>query len=124
MTEPSRAAALDGAARWQSHDMVARGYFDHERPGGPSLVKRIRGTGYLHGARSWAVGENIGWAEGGLSTSRSIVAAWMESSGHRANILNGRYRHIGIGIAYGIPDRRATGQGNGVTVTTDFGARH
>src|SRR6185436_15136660 len=57
-------AALDEAARWQSRDMVARGYFDHERSGGPNLSERIRRTGYLSGARSWAVGENIAWGEG------------------------------------------------------------
>jgi uncharacterized protein YkwD len=115
-----RSAALDEAARWQSHDMVARGYFAHERPGGPSLSKRIRKAGYLAGARSWAVGENIAWGEGSYSTPRSIMSSWMKSPGHRANILRRRFEHVGVGLAQGIPGR--SGQ-EGVTATTDFGAR-
>lgn len=118
-----RSTALDKAARWHSHDMVARGYFDHERPGGPSLAQRIRRTGYLSGARSWSVGENIAWGEGHFSTSKSMVDAWMGSSGHRANILNRRYEHIGIGLVVGIPESGGAGQGDAVTITTDFGAR-
>jgi uncharacterized protein YkwD len=117
-----RSAALDEAARWQSHDMVARGYFDHERPGGPSLSRRIRRTGYLTGARSWAVGENIAWGEGTLSTPESIMDAWMHSPGHRANILNRRFEHVGIGLQNGIPEE-GHGSQDGVTATTDFGAR-
>jgi uncharacterized protein YkwD len=113
-------AALDESARWQSRDMVARGYFDHQRPGGPSLSQRIRRTGYLSGARSWAVGENIAWGEGSLSSPRSIMEAWMKSPGHRENILRRRFEHVGIGLASGIPE--ASGQ-EGVTATTDFGAR-
>jgi uncharacterized protein YkwD len=113
-------AALDEAARWQSRDMVARGYFEHERPGGPSLSQRIRRAGYTAGARSWAVGENIAWGQGSLSTPQSIVRAWMKSPGHRANILRRRFEHVGVGLAPGIPGQ--SGQ-EGVTATTDFGAR-
>jgi uncharacterized protein YkwD len=114
-------AALDESAGWQSRDMVARGYFDHSRPGGPSLSQRIRRTGYLSGARSWALGENIAWGEGSLSTPQSIMRAWMKSPGHRANILRRRFKHVGIGLEQGIPER--SGQEGGVTATTDFGAR-
>jgi uncharacterized protein YkwD len=116
-----RSAALDEAARWQSHDMVARAYFEHERPGGPSLARRIRRTGYLAGTGSWAIGENIAWGEGSLSTPESIMQAWMKSPGHRANILRRRFEHVGIGLEPGIPER--AGQEGGVTATTDFGAR-
>jgi uncharacterized protein YkwD len=113
--------ALDDSARWQSRDMVARGYFDHQRPGGPSLTQRIRRTGYLSGARSWAIGENIAWGEGSLSTPQSIMRSWMKSPGHRENILRRRFEHVGIGLAQGIPEQ--SGQDGGVTATTDFGAR-
>jgi uncharacterized protein YkwD len=115
-----RSAALDEAARWQSRDMVARGYFAHERAGGPSLAQRIRRAGYLAGARSWAIGENIAWGEGPFSTPQSIMRSWMNSLGHRANILRRRFEHVGVGLAQGIPGR--SGQ-DGVTATTDFGAR-
>jgi uncharacterized protein YkwD len=112
---------LDEAARWQSRDMVARGYFEHQRPGGPSLSERIRRTGYLTGARNWAVGENIAWGEGSLSTPESIMRAWMNSPGHRANILRRRFEHVGIGLASGTPEQ--SNKEGAVTATTDFGAR-
>jgi uncharacterized protein YkwD len=114
-------AALDEAARWQSHDMVARTYFDHQRPGGPTLSQRIHKSGYLTGAQSWAIGENIAWGTGAYSTPQSIMDSWMKSPGHRANILRRRFEHVGIGLAQGIPE--VGGQGGGVTATNDFGAR-
>jgi len=48
-----------------------------------------------------------------------ITRAWMNSTGHRANILNRGFRQIGIGIVPGVP----TGSRRGATYTTDFGAR-
>ena len=51
-----------------------------------------------------------------------IMRLWMNSPGHRANILNGSFREIGIGVAYDAP---VAGGGKPVgTYTTDFGARH
>ena len=106
---------LSRAARGHSKDMARRGYFDHTSPGGASFVDRIRRTGYLSGARRWAVAENLGWATGALSSPRGITRAWMDSAGHRANVLSASYREIGIGVASG-PGPRAI-------YTTDFGAR-
>jgi uncharacterized protein YkwD len=100
--------------------MDARNYFDHTSRGGASFVDRIRRTRYLKGARGWVVGENIAWGSGSLATPRSIMRAWMNSPGHRANILNRRFREIGVGIAKGAP---AAGVGNGATYATSFGAR-
>jgi uncharacterized protein YkwD len=115
-----RSGALDDAARWQSHDLVRYRYFAHERPGGPSLFKRIRKTGYLRGARSWTLGENIAWGQGSRSRPKSIVAAWMASPGHRANILSPAFREVGIGLSLGAPVR---GRGMpAATYATDFGA--
>jgi uncharacterized protein YkwD len=115
-----RSSALDKAARWQSRDMVSRGYFGHERRGGPSLPQRVRRTGYLSGARGWDLGENLALGEG-VQSAGAIVAAWMASPIHREEILYRRYRQIGIGLVDGSPYGR--GQSNSVTITTDFGAR-
>ena len=83
---------------------MARGrFFSHTSPGGATFVDRIRGTGYLAGARSWAIGENIAYGSGSRSSPRSIGRAWMNSPGHRANILSSNYREIGIGLAIGTP---------------------
>lgn len=111
-------AALSEAARWHSRDMVNRGYFDHERRGGPTLTRRVRRTGYLTGARGWDLGENLALGEGGVSTG-GIVAAWMRNPTHRVNILDREFEHIGIGLVPGSP----YGGGEAVTITTDFGAR-
>jgi uncharacterized protein YkwD len=109
---------LSAAARRHSRAMARRHFFSHTSLGGASFVDRIRRTGYLSGAHSWSVGENIAYGSGRLSTPRSIDRAWMNSPGHRANILSRSYRAIGIGIAVGTPF-----SGRGGTYTTDFGRR-
>jgi uncharacterized protein YkwD len=109
---------LSAAARGHSRAMVTRHFFSHDSLNGSSFVDRIRRAGYLEGARGWSVGENIAYGSGRLSTPRAIAAAWMRSSGHRANILSHSFQSIGIGIAAGTP----VGYGGG-TYTTDFGRR-
>jgi uncharacterized protein YkwD len=111
---------LARAARRHARDMDARNYFNHTSRGGRSFVDRIRRTGYLRGARRWTVGENLAWGSGGMGSPASIMRAWMNSPGHRANILSRRFRQIGVGISPGAPVR---GVGNGATYATSFGAR-
>jgi uncharacterized protein YkwD len=107
-------ARLARAASRHSSDMVAHHYFAHGDP-----VSRILHAGYMNMHQSWTVGENIAWGSGSISTPREIVKMWMHSPGHRANILRGSFREIGIGIALGTP-----AGGSGATYTTDFGAKH
>ena len=114
---------LTKAARFQSNDMVDRHYFDHEYPGRPTLVKRIKRTGYLVRAQAWSIGENIAWGTGGYSTPAWLVRAWMGSSGHRENILDPSFRDIGIGIVPGAPADDWQDDGSAATATTDFGKR-
>jgi uncharacterized protein YkwD len=109
---------LSTAARRHSGAMVNKRFFSHTSPDGKTFLERIKATGYLSGARSWNVGENIAYGSGSLSTPRAISRAWMNSAGHRANILSSVFRSIGIGIASGTP----VGRGGG-TYTTDFGRR-
>ncbi len=112
------AGALERAAAAHSRDMVRRDFFSHESPGGSTPQQRIDRTGYLNGARSWAIGETIAWGTGGYATPSSIVRGWLHSPGHRAILLDGRYHDLGIGVAIGAP----SGNG-GATFTGDFGAR-
>ena len=116
-------AQLGKAAQGYSANMVRQQFFDHTTPAGVSLKTRVRrGTTYLRGnLRSWSLGENIGWGSGELATPTRIVRSWMSSSGHRRNILDRRFRHIGIGVVSGAPDDVA-GQ-PAATYTTDFGSR-
>lgn len=109
---------LSKAARRHSRAMARRNFFSHDSLTGASFVDRIRRAGYLRRARSWSVGENIAYGSGRRSTPASIGRAWMNSAGHRANILSRTYRAIGIGIAAGTP-----GGGGGGTYVTDFGRR-
>lgn len=115
-----RNSRLDRAARRHTNDMVAGNLFSHFSRSGSGPAGRIRSAGYLRGARGWMVGENIGWGQESLSTPASMVQEWMHSSGHRANILNGSFRDIGIGVLSGTPVR---GGLEGATYTTDFGRR-
>ena len=59
---------------------------------GSTLVERINGAGY----ENWTAAENIALSQ---TTPESVMAAWMGSSGHRANILSPTYKEIGIGLA-------------------------
>jgi uncharacterized protein YkwD len=113
---------LRGAATDYSKLMVRLSFFSHVSPTGSTLQSRVQGTHYLDGARSWSIGENIAWGTGSLGTPRGIVRAWMNSPGHRANILNGSFRDIGIGVATGAPVALGAAAGGG-TYTTDFGYR-
>jgi uncharacterized protein YkwD len=106
---------LSRAARRHSQDMARNHYFDHTSRSGASFVDRIRRTGYLTGARRWKVAENIAWGTEWLASPRAIMKAWMDSPGHRANILDASYREIGIGVA--------AQSGPRALYTTDFGAR-
>ena len=110
---------LRKAAKAHSEDMVARRFFAHDTPGGPNMATRILRTGYARG-QGWSLGENIAWGTGSLGTAAEIQRAWMNSPGHRANILRREFREIGIGIAVGAP---VAGGTSGATYTADFGVR-
>lgn len=112
---------LELAAQRHSASMDARNYFSHSSPGGGSPRSRIQRTGYLSGASSWGIAENILWGGGGRGSPKAAVARWMASPGHRAAILSPSYREIGIGFALGSP----TGgrERNSGIYTTTFGYR-
>jgi uncharacterized protein YkwD len=115
------AAQLEAAAREHATAMVAGGFFAHESPDGRTLLDRLRAAGWLHGAGDWTAGEDIAWGSGELGTPAGVVAAWMASPGHRANILTPGFDEVGVGIAAGAPVPGVAG----VTATyvADFGAR-
>ncbi|EIV96081.1 CAP domain-containing protein [Frankia sp. QA3] len=85
---------LAAAAAEHSRDMVARGFFAHTSPDGRTVSDRVTDLGYRY-AR---VAENIA---AGQSTAEEVVAGWMQSPGHRANILIPQLRQIGVGYAVG-----------------------
>jgi uncharacterized protein YkwD len=94
------------AQGWTSH-MVAARMFSH----GSNFAGRITATGYL-----WSfAGENIAT---GYPTPRTVVNGWMHSAGHCHNILDPRFRHIGVGVIARPVQPYGSG---GATWTQDFG---
>jgi uncharacterized protein YkwD len=110
---------LRRAALGHSHAMVAHRFFEHTTPAGHTMVDRILRSRYVRRDQGWVLGENLAWGTGALATPRGAVDAWMDSPGHRSNILRRSYREIGIGIVVGVPVSDAAG----ATYTVDFGAR-
>jgi uncharacterized protein YkwD len=112
---------LKKAAQRHTNRMDRRGCFDHVCPGEPSVLTRLEDVNYINGGlRRWLYGENIAYGGRHYGTPRAIVRAWMHSPEHRQNILNPKFRQIGIGFTRGIPPRPSS---NGSTFTTDFGLR-
>ena len=85
---------LSRVARYKSQDMKDNKYFSHTSPvyGTPFQMIKNFGISYR------SAGENIAK---GYSTPQAVVNSWMNSSGHRANILNANYTHIGVGYVAG-----------------------
>jgi uncharacterized protein YkwD len=116
-----RSARLARAAQSHSNSMAAGDYFEHVGPRGMTPLARMRAVGYISSSRvGYEVGENIAWGTLGLATPRAIVAAWMASPGHRANILDPHYRETGVGVSPSPPASLSHGQ-PGAIYTQDFG---
>jgi uncharacterized protein YkwD len=113
--------ALAQAAQSHTESMAFGNYFEHVGPRGDTPLDRARSAGYITDPRrGFEVGENIAWGTLWLSSPRAIVAAWMASPAHRANILNARYRDTAVGVSPHAPASLAHGQSGGI-YTQDFG---
>ncbi len=100
--------------------MAFGNYFQHYGPHGQTPLARIRAAGYVSSRGGFEIGENIAWGTRSLATPRAIVFGWMHSRGHRANILDRRYRDSGIGVSAHMPTSLSRGQA-GAVYTQDFG---
>lgn len=85
---------LNTAAQKKAEDMRNNNYFDHQSPtlGSPFDLMRSEGINYT------TAGENIA---AGQQSAKAVMESWMNSSGHRANILNKNYKHLGVGFCTG-----------------------
>ncbi|MFD9792964.1 sigma-70 family RNA polymerase sigma factor [Streptomyces sp. NPDC059070] len=100
-------AQLATAAQRHSDNMAAQNFFDHTDPSGDGPGERITAAGYR-----WSTyGENIARGQQGPA---DVMNSWMNSPGHRANILNCSFKELGVGVHYG---------SGGPWWTQDFGAR-
>ena len=101
-------ARLGAAAQLHTVDMLRRGFFDHQNPDGGQVWDRARAVGYPYRK----VAENIA---AGQRTAAEVVTGWMDSPGHRRNILDAELAEIGVG--------HVTGGPYGVLWTQVFGTR-
>ncbi|GAA0481862.1 hypothetical protein Aca07nite_88700 [Actinoplanes capillaceus] len=85
-------AKLIKAARGHSTWMARTGKFSHTGAGGSTFIKRVKAAGHTKPSS-----ENIAW---GYRTAATTVDGWMNSPGHRANILNCKSKTVGVGVAY------------------------
>lgn len=98
---------LLSSARAYSATMIREDVFTHG-----TFAERLARSG----ARGPAFGENLAWGVGRLAGARSIVRMWMESPGHRANLLRPGWTRVGIGTRVG----SFLGYGGATVVTADF----
>jgi uncharacterized protein YkwD len=101
---------LDAAANDRMTDMEDIGYWAHESPDGRSPFVWLP----VHGYEIHFAGENLAC---GFETTEMLVEGWMESPGHRANILSPNFEDCGIAIIDGMTMRR----GNGKSIVVMFG---
>jgi len=115
-------ARLTASAAQHSKEMGTDGYFEHNSNDGTAFWKRI---GHWYGSNGygyWSVGENLLWSSPQVDPA-GAMQLWMNSPEHKANILNARWREIGISAMH---FASAPGTYNGLEVTiitTDFGIR-
>ncbi|MCP3031642.1 CAP domain-containing protein [Halobacillus sp. A1] len=85
---------LSRVARYKSKDMAEKGYFSHDSPtyGSPFQMMRDFNVSYSRGAENIAAGQ---------TTPQQVVNGWMDSPGHRKNILDGNLKRIGVGYFEG-----------------------
>jgi uncharacterized protein YkwD len=113
LTNQSRAAAglkalkvdptLTSIARWRSKDMIQRDYFSHDIPGYGQVFKKLDEVGYCYKV----AGENIGWNNyPDDQATAQIHQMFMDSSGHRANILGKAWDVIGVGSYKGADGKK------------------
>jgi uncharacterized protein YkwD len=92
--------------------------FSHNACGLPTL-HHVHGVGYTR-CGSWRAGENIAYGTGSYGSVRSIMRSWLNSTNHRTNILDRRFREIGLAVRKGT----FLGRANAQVWTTHFGTRY
>lgn len=112
---------LAAAAESHGREMIAEDYFAHISPAGVTPVDRARGAGYIPSSEvGYVIGENLAWGTLTLSTPAAIVAAWINSPEHLANILEANYRETGIDVQPEAPASLAE-HAQGALYTQEFG---
>jgi uncharacterized protein YkwD len=117
-----RSTKLAAAARHHSLEMASRGFFSHNSANGSSFDRRIARFYPMGKSRFWSVGENLLWSSPTVDPAAALNM-WFNSPEHRKNMLNPRWREIGLAAVH-VPSAPGTYAGREVTiVTSDFGIR-
>jgi uncharacterized protein YkwD len=85
-------------AQAHSEDQARTGVMSHTGSDGSTMRQRAERAHYLPAPGAWTIGENVAY---GYPTVSGVMTAWMNSSGHRANLLNPAFTHLGVGRAQG-----------------------
>jgi uncharacterized protein YkwD len=113
---------LTAAARAHSRQMAKDGYFSHSSADGSAFWRRIQRFYASTPWRYWSVGENLLWSSPDID-ARGALRLWLDSPEHRANLMNPRWREVGVSAVH---EAQAGGVFHGLDVTivtTDFGVR-
>jgi uncharacterized protein YkwD len=114
---------LTAAAGWHAADMAANRYFSHKSPDGETLADRLDRVNFIpvHSDR-WRAGEDLAAGSHLAGTPAAIVDGWMNSSDHRANLLDPGYTMVGIGVSRGWP-APGDDEADAMTIALDLGWR-
>lgn len=111
---------LTQAARAHSQEMLEKDYMEHNSFNGESVKHRLERFGYtFDGYSFYLYGENIACGCGSRGSPDSIFKGWMNSKGHKSNILKEKYRQVGVGVRTGTYKTC----NSAATYTVDFGVR-
>jgi uncharacterized protein YkwD len=102
--------------------MLERGFFAHDSIDGTPFATRLK---RFYPARSdyWTVGENLAMSGPSEPLAAELVASWMRSPRHRANLLDPRWRELGVGVGFAPSAQGAFGGLATWVVTLDLGSR-
>jgi uncharacterized protein YkwD len=114
--------ALTTAANVHSTSMARKGYFSHNSANGGSFSQRLAYYYPARSYRSWSVGENLLWGSPGIGAVRALKL-WLASPPHRANLLNPRWREVGLSAVHSTSAPGVYHNAPATIVTADFGAR-
>lgn len=117
-----RSTGLSRAAEVHTVSMLKAGVFAHEIPGAPSLQQRITRF-YLAGRPVWSAGENLALFGPTQPSAKSVVAAWLASPPHRANLLARDWRDVGISVRFAPVPGGQLGADPRWLITLDLGRR-
>jgi uncharacterized protein YkwD len=115
-------AELTRAAEAHARMLARSGTFSHRSPGEKAFSRRLQSFYSARGFTYWATGENIFWCRS-AATAAKVVRAWVKSPPHRANLLDRRWREVGV-AAYSVAGAPGVYGGQDVTIVViEFGTR-